>query len=119
MTGTQNTFTLTDEPKGNLAFKLFWFDDNSHFDHLQRHNYFSLIWIKEGSGILKSDFSEYGFEAGRMLAFSLYQPFMLSAKEPIKGVAIQFHPDFFCILKHHKEVSCSGILFDNIYRPLM
>jgi len=117
MSNTQNTFTLIDEPKGNLAFKLFWFDDNSHFDHLQRHNYFSLIWIKEGSGILKSDFSEYSFEAGRMLAFSLYQPFMLLALEPIKGVAIQFHPDFFCILKHHKEVSCSGILFDNIYKP--
>ncbi|WP_183564943.1 helix-turn-helix domain-containing protein [Mucilaginibacter sp. SP1R1] len=117
MTDTQHTFTLIDPPNGNLAFKLFWFDDNSHFDHLQRHNYFSLIWIKEGSGRLKSDFSEYDFEAGRLLAFSLYQPFMLLAHEPIKGVVIQFHPDFFCILKHHKEVSCSGVLFDNIYRP--
>jgi AraC family transcriptional activator of pobA len=117
MTDTQNTFTLVDPLNGNLAFKLFWFEDNSYFDHLQRNNYFSVIWIKEGMGKLKSDFSEYAFEEDNMLAFTPYQPFMLSVEKPVNGVAIQFHPDFFCIHKHHKEVSCSGILFDNIYHP--
>ena len=28
-----------------------------------------------------------------------------------------FHPDFFCIHKHHKEVACHGVLFNNIYQP--
>lgn len=28
-----------------------------------------------------------------------------------------FHPDFFCIYHHDKEVSCNGILFNNIYKP--
>ncbi|SEP08553.1 helix-turn-helix domain-containing protein [Mucilaginibacter sp. OK283] len=117
MTDNQNTFTLVDPLTGNLAFKLFLFEDNSYFDHLQRNNYFSVIWVKEGSGRLKSDFSEYSFEKDNLLAFTPYQPFMLSTAQAINGVAIQFHPDFFCIHKHHKEVSCSGILFDNIYHP--
>jgi len=117
MAENQNTFTLVDPLTGNLAFKLFWFEDNSYFDHLQRNNYFSVIWIKEGSGKLKSDFSEYDFEKDNLLAFTPYQPFMLFTGQPINGIAIQFHPDFFCIHKHHKEVSCSGILFDNIYHP--
>ncbi len=117
MTDNQNTFTLVDPVKGNLAFKLFLFDDNSYFDHLQRNNYFSVIWVKEGAGKLKSDFSEYDFVKDNLLAFTPYQPFMLFTEKPINGVAIQFHPDFFCIHKHHKEVSCSGILFDNIYHP--
>ncbi|HEY9194669.1 MAG TPA: helix-turn-helix domain-containing protein, partial [Mucilaginibacter sp.] len=117
MSNNQNTFTLIDPVKGNLAFKLFSFNDNSYFDHLQRNNYFSVIWIKEGSGKLRSDFSEYSFEQNTLLAFTPYQPFMLSAGQPVKGITIQFHPDFFCIHKHHKEVSCSGILFDNIYHP--
>jgi AraC family transcriptional activator of pobA len=117
MTDSQNTFTLVDPVSGNLAFKLFLFEDNSYFDHLQRNNYFSVIWVKEGSGKLRSDFSEYDFEENNLLAFTPYQPFMLSTEKPISGVAIQFHPDFFCIHKHHKEVSCSGILFDNIYHP--
>jgi hypothetical protein len=34
MTDSQNTFTLVDPINGNLAFKLFWFEDNSYFDHL-------------------------------------------------------------------------------------
>ncbi|HMG10677.1 MAG TPA: helix-turn-helix domain-containing protein [Mucilaginibacter sp.] len=117
MTDSQNTFTLVDPINGNLAFKLFWFEDNSYFDHLQRNNYFSVIWINEGSGKLKSDFSEYDFDENTLLAFTPYQPFMLASENKLRGVAIQFHPDFFCIHKHHKEVSCSGILFDNIYHP--
>jgi AraC-like DNA-binding protein len=117
MAENQNTFTLVDPVTGNLAFKLFWFEDNSYFDHLQRNNYFSVIWIKQGLGKLKSDFSEYDFEKDNLLAFTPYQPFMLFTGQAINGIAIQFHPDFFCIHKHHKEVSCSGILFDNIYHP--
>ena len=52
-----------------------------------------------------------------MLAFAPYQPFMLTTNEEIEGVVIQFHPDFFCIHKHHQEVACSGVLFNNIYEP--
>ena len=43
----QTSFTLINEQNGNLAFKLFFFEDNSYFDHLQRNNYYSLIWITE------------------------------------------------------------------------
>jgi AraC family transcriptional activator of pobA len=117
MADTKNTFTLVDPLNGNLAFKLIWFEDNSYFDHLQRNNYFSLIWIKTGNGKLKSDYSEYTFDEDTLLAFTPYQPFMLSSDAKLSGVTIQFHPNFFCIHKHHKEVSCSGILFDNIYHP--
>ena len=112
----QSVFTLVNQQTGNLAFKIFSFDDNRHFDHLQRHNYYSLIWIKTGEGKLKADFSEYAFTGNTLFAFSLYQPFMLSS-ENIKGVAIQFHPDFFCIHKHQNEVACNGVLFNNIYQP--
>jgi AraC family transcriptional regulator, transcriptional activator of pobA len=113
----QSTFTLVNPQNGNLAFKLFSFEDNSHFDHIQRNNYFSLIWIKQGKGKLKADFAEYDFEPNCLFAFSPYQPYMFSTKAPISGVAINFHPEFFCIYKHHKEVSCNGVLYNNIYNP--
>jgi AraC-like DNA-binding protein len=113
----QTNYTLVNEQNGNLAFKLFWFEDGNCFDHLQRHNYFSLLWITSGSGKLKADFSEYDFQENSLLAFSPYQPFMIFSSKNIEGVAIHFHPEFFCILKHHKEVSCNGILFNNIYNP--
>jgi len=110
-------FTLVNPQTGNLAFKLFSFSDNSSFDHVQRLNYYSLIWIKEGSGKVKVDFSEYDFIPDQLLAFAPYQPFMLASESEISGEVICFHPDFFCIHKHHEEVACNGVLFNNIYEP--
>ncbi|UEG49634.1 AraC family transcriptional regulator [Ferruginibacter lapsinanis] len=113
----QSTLTLVNPQNGNLAFKYLEFDDNSFFDHIQRNNYFSLIWITEGKGKLNADFAEYDFETGNLFAFSPYQPYMFNTIQSIKGIAIYFHPEFFCIYKHHKEVSCNGVLYNNIYQP--
>jgi AraC-like DNA-binding protein len=110
----QNSFTIINEQNGNLAFKLFFFRDNSYFDHLQRNNYYSLIWIREGAGKVKTGFAEYGFEPNSLFSFAPYQPFLVSSPF-IKGVAIYFHSDFFCIHKHQTEVTCNGLLFNNIY----
>ncbi|HEX6846275.1 MAG TPA: helix-turn-helix domain-containing protein [Chitinophagaceae bacterium] len=111
----QSVFTLVNQQNGNLAFKLFSFEDNSYFDHLQRNNYYSLIWVTEGNGKLKTDFSEYTFEKNTLFSFTPYQPFMFSSNM-VKGVAIYFHSDFFCIHKHQTEVTCNGVLFNNIYQ---
>lgn len=113
----QSVYTLINPQNGNLAFKLFPFEDNAHFDHIQRNNYFSLIWVQEGHGKVTADFAEYDFKANTLFAFSPYQPYMISAKEPIRGMAIYFHSEFFCIFKHHKEISCNGVLYNNIYNP--
>lgn len=112
---TQTAFTLVDAKNGNLAFKIFMFEDNSCFDHIQRNNYYSLIWFTHGTGKIKADFSEYPVVENSLFAFSPYQPFMLSGNQPVGGIVLQFHPDFFCIHKHQSEVACNGILFNNIY----
>ncbi|GAB3516805.1 helix-turn-helix domain-containing protein [Emticicia fontis] len=113
----QDTFTLVDPTNGNLAFKLFSFTGNSHFDHIQRLNYFSVIWIQQGSGTVKVDFTEYAFEKDTMFFFTPYQPFMLEEIQEIEGIVLNFHPSFFCIHKHHQEIACNGVLFNNIYNP--
>jgi AraC-like DNA-binding protein len=114
---TQSAFTMVNPQNGNLAFKYMEFEDNSHFDHIQRNNYFSLIWVTNGSGKLKADFAEYDFDENSLFAFSPYQPYMFSADTNVKGIAINFHSEFFCIYKHHKEVSSHGVLYNNIYQP--
>jgi len=112
----QNVFTLINQQNGNLAFKTFSFDDNNHFDHLQRNNFYTIVWIKEGNGLLKVDFSEYLFQKNTFFAFSPFQPFMFSTDENIKGVAIQFHSDFYCIHRNPAETNCDTVLFNNIYQ---
>lgn len=114
---TQTAFTLVNSQNGNLAFKIFSFEDDSYFDHIQRNNYYSLIWLTQGSGKVKADFSQYEFLPNSLFAFSPYQPFMLSSDKKLSGIALQFHPDFFCIHKHQAEVACNGVLFNNIYNP--
>lgn len=114
---TQTVFTLVNPQNGNLAFKLFSFKDDNYFDHIQRNNYYSLIWLTQGTGKVKADFSEYDFLENSLFAFSPYQPFMLSGNKALGGIALQFHPDFFCIHKHQAEVACNGVLFNNIYNP--
>lgn len=114
-----NTNTLINEQTGNLALRLNTFEDNSQFNQINRYNYYSLIWIRKGSGTAKIDFSEYEFTENTMFAITPYQPFMLVEKDSIEGVVLNFHPDFFCIHKHHGQVACNGILFNNIYNPPM
>jgi len=116
MVAESPVFTLINPQNGNLAFKFMAFNDGSSFDHVQRHNYYSLIWVKQGSGIVRADFKEYHLSASILFAFSPYQPFIFLAQD-IKGVALFFHPDFFCIHKHQAEIACNGVLFNNIYEP--
>jgi AraC family transcriptional regulator, transcriptional activator of pobA len=112
-----DVFTLVNPENGNLAFKIFSFEDKSSFDHIQRNNYYSLVWVTSGKGNVKSDFSEYDFVENTLFAFVPYQPFMFASSEKIKGICIQFHSDFYCIHNHQKEVACNGVLFNNIYEP--
>lgn len=112
-----NTFTLVNPQNRNLAFKLFSIEDNHSFDDIQRLNYYTLIWVQNGNGKVKVDFSDYDFSENQLLAFAPYQPFMITTATQIKGVVIHFHPAFFCIIKHHQEVACNGVLFNNIYEP--
>ena len=102
----KNTYTLVNPETGNLAFKLFSFEDGAAFDHVQRLNYYSLIWVQSGNGKAKVDFSEFDFIENTLFSFVPYQPFMLTTDKGIKGVVLNFHPDFFCI---HKPVLCNSI----------
>jgi AraC-like DNA-binding protein len=112
----KEVFTIINKQDGNLAFKLFSFNDNSHFDYLQRNNFYTIVWLKQGNGLLKVDFSEYLFQENSLFAFSPYQPFMLSTDKNISGIAIQFHSDFYCIHRNPKETNCDNVLFNNIYQ---
>lgn len=116
MISEPSVFTLINPQNGNLAFKLMTFHDGHSFDHLQRHNYYSLIWVKQGVGKVRADFKEYDLSSDNLFAFSPYQPFIF-LPQTLHGVAVHFHSDFFCIHKHQAEIACNGVLFNNIYEP--
>lgn len=113
-------YTLVDPRTKNLAFSIFLFDDGKYFQQVRNFGYYSLVLVQEGSGKFQADVTEYEFAAKCLLAFSVHQPFRIKPNTGIKGVLIHFHPDFFCIHKHHEEVACNGVLFNNAYEtPLV
>ena len=73
---------------------------------------FKSALLKARKGNLKSDFSEYSYAGNQdtLFAFWPYQPFMFSIEGDFNSSAIYFHPDFFCIHKHHDEIACHGVL---------
>jgi AraC family transcriptional activator of pobA len=113
----QTNFTLVNQQNGNPAFKLFSFEGNDFFDHLQRNNFFTLIWIMEGAGNVNADFDGHSFESNTLFTFAPYQPYVFTTTRPIKGIAIYFHFDFFCIHKHQRELELNGVLYNNVYQP--
>jgi len=110
-----NVLELINPQSKSLAIKVHAFEDDEYFRSFNKYNYFSVILVLAGKGSLMADISEYTFNENSLLCFSLYQPFKIKSEGEFKGVMINFHPEFFCLHKHRNEVSCNGVLFNNIY----
>jgi AraC family transcriptional activator of pobA len=112
---SDNTLELINPQSKSLVFKVFTFNNDEYFNSLKAYNYFSVILVLAGKGSLTADISEYSFNKNSLMCFSLYQPFKIKCEKGFKGIMVNFHPEFFCLHKHRNEVSCNGVLFNNIY----
>ncbi|SEM77379.1 AraC-type DNA-binding protein [Chitinophaga rupis] len=110
-----NALELIDPQRKSLVFKVYAFEDDAYFSSLKKYNYFSVILVTKGKGMVTADLSQYPFDGACLICFSLYQPFKIKSEGVFQGVMVNFHPDFFCLHKHRNEVSCNGVLFNNIY----
>jgi AraC family transcriptional activator of pobA len=110
-----NALELFNPQSKSLVFRVFTFENDEYFNSLKQYNYFSVILILAGKGSLMADISEYNFNANSLICLSLYQPFKIQCDKGFKGIMVNFHPEFFCLHKHRNEVSCNGVLFNNIY----
>jgi len=108
-------YTLVDPQTREMALTISWFTDGSAFHTVGRYPYFSMLLVTRGAGSVVRDEATYTFRSGCLLCFALYQPFMVKADGELEGVLINFHPSFFCLFKHRNEVSCNGVLFNNLY----
>ena len=113
---TESAMVLRNSADGELEFRVIHFEDDKHFNEVQRIPYFSIILVSEGDGELKVDFTDYQISKSTILFFSPFQPFMIDGAT-LKGVMINFHPDFFCIFRHQNEVASDGILFNTPNDP--
>lgn len=114
---TESSLQLYDPRRGDLAFKIESFARDPALATPQRTNYFTVFWIRQGSGTFWADVGQYDFGSGSLLFLVPYQSFRLQADGPLAGVRLQFHANFFCIETYHEEVGCNGVLFNDAYGP--
>jgi AraC family transcriptional regulator, transcriptional activator of pobA len=109
--------TLINRETREVALKLCTINFENDYSDLQRLNYYSAIWLYQAKGSLKVDIYGHKLVGDAIYFFSPYQPFQFRHEQDPTGIALHFHPDFFCIEKHKAEVACNGVLFNNIYQP--
>lgn len=111
----REALTLVDPRTKEMALSVTFFNNDSLFNSLRKYNHFSMLLISKGKGQVLRDQATYGFQSDCLLCFAIYQPFMVKPDSELEGMLINFHPSFFCLFKHRNEVSCNGVLFNNLY----
>lgn len=81
----------------------------------QQINQYKVFWIKEGTGKYNIDFKSYSFKDGVLFFLSPGQVFSVDSEKIKEAYQLSFTRDFYCIQTHDAEVSCNGVLFNNIY----
>jgi AraC family transcriptional regulator, transcriptional activator of pobA len=82
----------------------------------QNHtNYFSVLWVRSGKGIIETDFSKTTYDSNQVFCFNNYQAFALYPSLETKALLLYFHPNFFCIETYQHEVGCNGVLFNQVF----
>ncbi len=76
---------------------------------------YTIFWIKDGAGIYHIDFEEYTFDGNILFFLSPGQVFSVTSEKIKEAYKLSFKQDFYCIQTHDKEISCNGVLFNNIY----
>lgn len=74
-----------------------------------------IVWIKEGKGIYTIDFKNYTFEGNVLFFLTPGQVFAVDSEKIKEAYQLSFHKDFYCVQAHDAEVSCNGVLFNNVY----
>ena len=64
---------------------------------------------------MKYEFNKRAFKAPCIWFFSPHQPYVFTEAIQLSGISLQYPSDFYCIERHRFEISCSGLLFNNVY----
>lgn len=76
--------------------------------------YIKILFLKKGSHI-NIDFNKYKLQQDALFFINVNQWYQLSAADTCRGSLIYYNRDFYCVEIHDKEVSCDGILYNNVY----
>ena len=77
-------------------------------------DFIKIIYLKKGSEILL-DFNAHQCKSNSLFFISPSQFYQFPENKLTEGIILYFNRDFYCVEIHDKEVSCDGILYNNIF----
>ncbi|MBL0740037.1 helix-turn-helix domain-containing protein [Chryseolinea lacunae] len=76
--------------------------------------YNKVLYLRAGSSV-QIDFNGYHVQQDALFFIGATQYFQFPDKGYCQGALVYFNTDFYCIQRHDDEVSCNGILYNNVY----
>ncbi|WP_027391464.1 helix-turn-helix domain-containing protein [Aquimarina latercula] len=83
----------------------------------ERPNFYGIFFFTKSNGQIVLDGQYKDIKDNYILFYYPYQKLYLDGH--FKGFFIQFHPDFFCVDIHAKDIGCQGLLFNNFYNDTL
>lgn len=102
-----------------FAYKQFGFisfkNDETILEQLsQLTDFIKILFLKAG-GQITIDFKQHKADTDTLFFINKLQVYKLTEIEKAEGVLLYYNRDFYCVEIHDAEVSCDGILYNNVY----
>lgn len=91
--------------------------DDTILSFFKKPNFYGVFFFDKAEGIITIDEKKITVTDKNILFYYPYQ--MLSFQGFFEGEFLQFHPDFFCIDIHAKDIGCQGLLFNNFFNDVL
>ncbi len=101
--------------KESFSLEIVNFDKACVINKPKQIETYNIFWIQEGKGVYNIDFKGFSFNGSVLFFLSPGQVFSVTSEKIKRAYKLSFTRDFYCIQTHDKEVSCNGILFNNVY----
>jgi AraC-like DNA-binding protein len=97
-------------------FGLLNFDSATVFEVSQPefNSFIKILLLKAGSSI-QVDFKSYDLKSDALFFINVNQWYKINKAGKGSSGLIYYNRDFYCVEIHDKEVSCDGILYNNVY----
>ena len=113
-------FISLDPRSGTMPFELRELGSDADYCQWQQLPTYSVLWIQQGEGHYDAALSNSSFAVQTLLFFAANQPFRLSFElgTEVRGVALHFGADFYCLEKNQTEGAGHGTLFNVLAEPV-
>jgi len=96
---------------GIISFK----NDETISDQIsQLTDFIKVLFLKAGGKII-IDFKQHKADTDTLFFINKSQVYKLTDIDNSDGVLLYYNRDFYCVEIHDNEVSCDGILYNNVY----